>query len=214
MKTIQIVGLLTLFSLVGCASKKDTVENTNEVRTFKKDYVVINASSERLPMWIDKPSLGDKIKAVKKNRYFVNESTHVNKRLCLRSAEARATARVAQEIAQFMKNSYAEATQGSADEDVTEYMQEQLATESQAFVIGASVLKTYWEKRGYKESLGAQKDMSKYSCFALVKMSKERIEEAVKKSRKKLIDGIKDPEVKVKTNKALDHVAKKFSDLD
>jgi hypothetical protein len=211
---MKVVGLVTMLSIAGCASQKAPEAKKDEGRTFKKNYVLINASAKKLPTWIDKPSKGDKSKARKKNRYFVNESAHINKRLCVRSAEARATARIAQEIAQFMKNSYAEATQGGADEDVTEYMQEQLATESQAFIIGSSVLKTYWEKRGYKESLGAEEDMSKFSCFALVKMSKKSLEKAIKKSRAKLLGEIEDPEVKKKTDKALDHVASKFNDLD
>jgi hypothetical protein len=213
MKLLTTLAVMASLTLVGCASKK-VAEKKDEGRKFKKDYVLVDASAKELPNWIDKPSKGDKSKVRKKNRYFVNESAHSNKRLCERSAEARATARIAQEIAQFMKNSYAEATQGGADEDVTEYMQEQLATESQAFIIGASVLKTYWEKRGYKESLGAEEDMSKYTCFALVKMSKKSLEKAVKKSRAKLLGEIEDPEVKKKTDKALDHVAKKFNDLD
>lgn len=213
MKVMKLIGLVTLLSVVGCASKK-APEKKVEERTFVKDFVVVDASEKSVPDWIDSPSKGDKSKERKKHRYFVNESSHVNKRLCLRSAEARATARIAQEIAQFMKNSYGEATQGGADEDVTEYMQEQLATESQAFIIGASVLKTYWEKRRYKESLGAEEDMTKFNCFALVKMTKKSLEKAVKKSRAKLLGGIEDPEVKKKTDKALNDVAEKFNQLD
>ncbi len=212
MKFLKVTMLAATVALVGCASSKS--EQKSEERTFKKDYVLMDASQKKLPNWIQKPSKGDKSKARKKNRYFVNESAHTNKRLCMRSAEARATARIAQEIAQFMKNSYAEATQGGADEDVTEYMQEQLATESQAFIVGSSVLKTYWELRGYKEALGAEEDMKKYNCFALVKMSKKSLEKAVKKSRAKLLGEIEDPEVKKKTDKALDHVADKFNKLD
>ncbi len=210
--------MVILTALVSCgSSKKDVVKEVPppvEERIFKKDYILINASKKVLPEWIDSPAKGDKSKERKKHRYFVNESNHKNKRLCKRSAEARATARIAQEIAQFMKNTYAEAVQGGGDEDVTEYMQEQLATESQAFIIGSTVLRTYWEKRGYKESLGADEDMSKFNCFALVKMSKKNLEKAVKRSRAKLLNGIADPEVKTKTNKALDLVEKKFSDLD
>jgi hypothetical protein len=213
MKMLKIGMLLGALTLISCASSEKKESKESE-RSFTKDYVLMDASQKTLPDWIAKPSKGDKSKERKKNRYFVNESAHTNKRLCLRSAESRATARIAQEIAQFMKNSYAEATQGGADEDVSEYMQEQLATESQAFIIGASVLKTYWELRGYKEALGAEEDMKKYNCFALVKMSKKSLEKAIKKSRAKLLGEIEDPEVKKKTDKALDHVASKFNDLD
>lgn len=211
MKVLKVTMMMGALALVGCASNE---KKEDAGRSFTKDYVLMDASSKKLPSWIDKPSKGDKSKERKKNRYFVNESSHINKRLCIRSAEARATARIAQEIAQFMKNSYAEATQGGADEDVSEYMQEQLATESQAFIVGTSVLKTYWELRGYKESLGAEEDAKKFNCFALVKMNKKDLKKAVNRSRAKLLGEIEDPEVKVKTDKALDHVANKFNDLD
>ena len=216
MKILKLLTLVALLGLASCASKKtaEPAPVKTDERTFQKDYVLMGASSKKLPKWIEKPSKGDTSKARKKNRYFVNESAHTSKRLCMRSAEARATARIAQEIAQFMKNSYGEATQGGADEDVTEYMQEQLATESQAFIIGSSVQKTYWERRNYKESLGADEDMKKFTCFALVKMSKKSLEKAVKASRAKLLGAIEDPEVKTKTDAALDDVAKKFSDFD
>lgn len=213
MKTLTVMLLLSTLAFVGCGSKQ-VEEKKDEGRTFQKDYVLRDASQRELPDWIARPAKGDKSKERKKNRYFVNESSATNKRLCLRSAESRATARIAQEIAQFMKNSYSEATQGGADEDVSEYMQEQLATESQAFVIGASVLKTYWELRGYKESLGAEEDIKKYNCFALVKIDKKNLEKAVKRSRAKLLGEIEDPEVKQKTDKALEYVADKFNEVD
>lgn len=213
MKIMTVLMLLSSLAFVGCGSKQ-VEKKKDEGRTFKKDYVLRDASERELPDWIDRPSRADKSRERKKNRYFINESSATNKRLCLRSAESRATARIAQEIAQFMKNSYSEATQGGADEDVSEYMQEQLATESQAFVVGASVMKTYWELRGYKESLGAEEDMKKYNCFALVKISKKSLEKAVKRSRAKLLGEIEDPEVKQKTDEALEYVADKFNDLD
>lgn len=210
MKRLLLVTAIAL-SLVGCGSsaKKDEPKP----REFKKDFEVVDASLGLIPEWIEMPSKGDTSAEAKKNRYFVNESANVEKRLCVRSAEARATARIAQEIAQFMKNSYAEATQ-NGDDEVNEYMQEQLATETQAFVVGSSVIKTYWEKRSYKEALGASEDKVEFNCFALVKMSKKNLEKAVNSARRKLVEGIESPEVKKKTDKALSEVAAKFSDLD
>ncbi|EQC46600.1 hypothetical protein [Bacteriovorax sp. Seq25_V] len=208
----KLLLITTAFALVSCGSSEKKAEEPTP-RQFAKDYTLLDASSGLVPEWIENPTKGDKSSEIKKNRYFVNESSNVQKRLCVRSAEARATARIAQEIAQFMKNSYAEATQ-NGDDEVNEYMQEQLATEAQAFVVGSSVLKTYWEKRAYKEALGAEEDKTEYNCFALVKMSKKNLEKAVISARKKLVEGIESPEVKKKTDVALADVAAKFTELD
>lgn len=210
MKKFFLVSAIAL-TLVGCGSSEKKDEPV--AREFQKDFQVVDASLGIIPSWIEEPVKGDTSAEAKKNRYFVNESSNVEKRLCLRSAEARATARIAQEIAQFMKNSYAEATQ-NGDDEVNEYMQEQLATETQAFVVGSSVIKTYWEKRSYKEALGAQEDKVEFNCFALVKMSKKNLEKAVNSARAKLVEGLESPEVKKKTDKALADVAAKFTELD
>ncbi|MBT7609400.1 MAG: hypothetical protein HN576_06575 [Bacteriovoracaceae bacterium] len=212
----KIISLALLLGLASCGSTPEIEKEIekNPERELTKDYVLMNASNKSLPTWIKIPSQGDRAKQRVKNRYFVNEAAHKSKRLCIRSASARAAAKIAQEIAQFMKNTYSEASQGGGDEEVSEYMQEQLATESQAFIVGSSVLQTYWEKRSYQTKLGAEEDVKTYNCFALVKMSKTNLEKAVQKSRSKLLNGISNPEVKKKTNKALNMVEKKFSDLE
>ena len=93
-------------------------------------------------------------------------------------------------------------------------MEEQLAQESQAFIVGAQTHKTFWEKRKYKEELGATEDKIEYNCFALIKMPKKELEKAVKNSRKKLVENIRDPEVKQKAEKALANAESAFSDLE
>lgn len=204
----NVIAISALAVLVSCAS-------ATKERTFKKQYEVIDASDKAIPGWIDEPVKAEKVAKDKKNfRYFVNESSHVNKRLCEKSAEARATAHIAAEIAQFMKNSYAEATQGGADEDVTEYMQEQLANEAQGFLVGTAFVAKYWEHRAYKEELGADEDEKKFYCYAVVKMSKKDLEKAVERSKAKLLGQIEDPEVKKKTDSHLKDVSKAFSDLE
>ena len=140
--------LLSLVSFVGCGSKekKEVAKVVEPSVQTQPDFVIQEMSAKKYPKWIATPNKGDKGKFRKKNRYFVNSSEHASKRLCLKSAEARATAHISAEIAQFIKNTYAEATQGGGDEDVSEFMQEQLAQETQSFVVGSRVLKTFWEK--------------------------------------------------------------------
>lgn len=213
--TSSWVSILSIFTLVSCASAKKEAKpvQQNEGRVFQVDYVIQGASSREIPKWIEKPLKGDKLKQRKKHRYFVSESANKNKRLCLKSAEARATARIASEIAQFVKNTYGESTQGG-DADVTEYMEESLAQEAQSFIVGARVHKTYWEKRRYKEALGAEEDETKFTCFALIKMSKKLVKKAIDKSTAKLYGDIEDPEVKKSTRKILKDVGDAFNKLE
>jgi hypothetical protein len=93
-------------------------------------------------------------------------------------------------------------------------MEEQLAQESQSFIVGAKTHKTFWEKRKYKEELGAEEDKTEFNCYALVKMTKKDVEEAVKRSRKKLLENLEDPEVKKKAEKALAGAEQAFANLE
>lgn len=220
MKLMLGMSMILSLNLVGCSSVKksemteDQVAKREEVIEVEKpDYVILETNQPTRPAWILDPILGDDVGERKKHRYFVNESKNVNQRLCTRSAEARASSQIAREIAQFLKNSYTEATQNENDE-ATEHMEEQLAQESQAFIVGSQTHKTFWEKRRYKEELGATEDKTEYNCFALLKMPKKELEKAVKNSRKKLIENIRDPEVKQKAEKALASAESAFSDLE
>lgn len=200
--------------LVSCGSSEKKEEPKPTPRTFQKDYTLMDASAGLTPEWIEEPTKGDSAKEVKNYRYFVSEGQNKNKRLCVRSAEARASARIAAEIAQFIKNTYGESTQGGGDEEVTEYMEESLAQEAQSFIVGAQVHKSYWEKRRYQQSLGAAQDEVKYTCFALMKMSKKALAKAIKNSTAKLYQNIQDPEVKTKTQKVLKDASDAFNNLE
>lgn len=220
MKLVNGILMLSALSLVGCSSAKKAdmseekvAAGEEKIKTEAPDFVIMEASQPTRPAWILDPILGDEVKERKKSRYFINESKNVNQRLCVRSAEARATSQIAREIAQFMKNSYTEATQNDGDE-ATEHMEEQLAQEAQSFIVGAQTHKTFWEKRRYKEELGAEEDKTEFNCYALVKMTKKDVEKAVKSSRQKLLDGLKDPEVKQKAVKALAGAEQAFADLE
>ena len=217
LKFLSLIMLSSLVLFTGCGSsekeEKDPEPKEQESER-RRSYIVTDYSRKEIPNWIDLPHTGDKQSVRKNYRYFVAESENKNKRLCLRSSQARASATIAREIAQFMKNTYAEATQGGEDEDVTEYMQEQLAQEAQTFIVGAEAKDTYWEKRAYQKERGADSNRSTYVCYALIRMSKKNLSSAVKNSKAKLYTSIKEPEVKQKTKEALKFVEDKFNKLE
>lgn len=203
-KIILSAILASSFLLTSCSSKP-------KPRKAMRTYKVVDFSNAVKPEWIEDPSKGDTSKEQKTHRYFISESEHSNKRLCLKSAEARATSTVASEISQFIKNTYGESTSAD-DTEVSDYMTESLAQETQAFVVGAQVHKRYWELRSYEKELGSKKNYKKYSCQALIKMNKKALAKAIKNSTAQLYDAIKDPEVKENTKKILQDVAEKFNE--
>lgn len=200
-----VLVVVSSFILTSCASKP-------KPRKAQRTYKVVDFSNAVKPEWIEDPSKGDSEKELKKNRYFISESEHKNKRLCLKSSEARATSTVASEIAQFIKNTYGEST-NSGDDEVNEYMEESLAQEVQAFVVGAQVHKKYWELRAYTKDMGAKKDYKRYACHSLIKMNKIALAKAIKNSAAELYSAIKDPEAKENTKKILKDVAQKFNEV-
>jgi len=206
-----LLFILFLF-LNSCGSSQKKPEGDPiEEKTYK--LVETSTNTDKRPKWVfDPPSFNSK-KTRKKFRYFVSESEAPNRRLAEKSSRVRATAQIASEVAQFIKNSYAESVQGSADEDVSEYMQEQLASETQAFVVGAQTLETFWEKRRYLENMGAEENKTLFKAYTLVRINKKDVEKMVKAAKKRLIDRIPS-ETKSKTDKALKDVEKAFSDLD
>ena len=186
-------------------------------RRLQKDYTLIDASSEDFPEWIETPRSVDGEKERKDHRYFVSESQAKDKRLCLRSADTRASARIAREMIQFIKNTYAEATQNDndgVDEEVSTYMQEQLAQETQTFVVGVQTLKHYWEKRRYRTELGAPKEDIRFTCFAAVKIHKDDLKKATAHARDKFLKSLSAPEVKEKAEAATRQVEEAFNAVE
>ncbi len=208
----SVLFLLSLLMVLnfGCSS----VGKDGDKREFKKDYVVVDAQYERYPGWVNEPQAwADKkdSKDFKKYRYFVSTSEITkNKRLCMKSAEAQTSAKIAGEITQFIKNTYGQSVQGDADDEVEQYLEDTLAQEIQSFLVGARQHRTYWEKRNYKTELGAEDDKSGYVCSALLKMERKTIKKAISRAMKKLFSSTANPESKGKVKKALKDVESKF----
>lgn len=202
-------------TLVGCASKEK--EKKPEERKFTKVYKVVDAKTGLIPEWIEDPQEmnGEKASVRKKFKYFVSESERVkNKRLCIKSAKTRATAEIAAQIAQVIKNDYTEAMQSDANEEAEQYMNESLANEAMAFIAGVSTVRTYWEQRKYMMELGAEDDEILYTCHALIKINRSILNKAVKASVKKFLDnGVKDTESKKQAKEALKDVANKMDQM-
>lgn len=171
-KFTLLVASVSLLALASCSS-------------MKKDYTVLDASEKSPPKWIEKPESIDASKEAKKYRYFVDHNENPVQRLCEKGAKARADAKIAAEISQFITNTYAEATT-----ETETYSEEALAKEAKAYVVGSQLAASYWEKRSYEVDLGAAEDKKVYHCFADVRIDKTTLDKATTAAIRKFVVGV------------------------
>lgn len=212
MKLLLILS--TLLLVIACGSS----DKSQAPREFSHTFKVIDAKTEDMPEWINEPQewAEDNIKNSKEFRFFVYDTEPKNSRaIACKIAKANANANIAAEITQFIKQSLATSTNGdptAMDEKLDEFVETTLAQEVQGFIVGASVYRTYWEKRAYMKEMGADRDYKGFTCAALVKMSKDNIEKAIRRAQRKVED-VANPEVKQNVKQALKDVAEKFNEI-
>lgn len=217
MRKILIVTLvLTLFALLGCSSG----EKKKEERVFQKDYKLLDAQYGTIPSWMNDPegwAKSNDAKDANDFRYFVYDTEPKRRRdIACQLAKAKASGSIAQEITQFIKQSFGQSVQGDPtdnDSRLNEYVESTLAQEVQSFIVGAQVHRTYWEKRAYKVELGAEENTVGYTCAALIKMSKASVKRAISRAQKRLEGVAVDPETKENVKNALKDAGDKFNQL-
>lgn len=148
--------------------------------SFEPDYTVTDASHASRPDWIQPENVKESGSSSnrKEHRYYIDSAENINQRLCLKSAEARATQKVASEIAQEVVSRYEERAQ-SDNQTALEQVKEKLEQNIQVSLHGVRVQSSYWEKRAYKQELGAPKDYTSYKCDVVVKIKKAELIQAL-----------------------------------
>jgi len=174
--------LILMISMYGCSSRK-----------LEKDYKVVDASSEDIPEWVSNLDewIEDEEKDAKDHKYYIYTTEAKNSRAtACEIAKARSASNIAAEISTFIKQSLAQSKTGDPtlkNKKLAEYVQDDLAKEVQAFVVGAQNYKEYWEKKRFLKEKGAEKDWDGYTCTSLVKISKKLLKNAFDRSEKTLV---------------------------
>lgn len=224
-KVLVIVASMLL--IVSCSSekKKPTSEDRplEEVKHtgIKKEYEVRDASSDIRPAWIEDAEVWAKQneKDLDKFRFFSFETEpQVKRTAACDVAKANVNADIASEISNFISKTFAQSTEGNAAVDLNdpklaplrEYMSTNLAQKVQSMINGAAIVKTYWEQREYKQSLGAKNDFKAYTCAVLVRMNAETLKKAIENASKIIEQKVEDKEMKAKVEKAMDKVSEDF----
>ena len=226
MKKVLII-VASMLLIVSCSSekKKPTSEDRplEEVKHtgIKKEYEVRDASSDIRPAWIEDAEVWAKQneKDLDKFRFFSFETEpQVKRTAACDVAKANVNADIASEISNFISKTFAQSTEGNAAVDLNdpklaplrEYMSTNLAQKVQSMINGAAIVKTYWEQREYKQSLGAKNDFKAYTCAVLVRMNAETLKKAIENASKIIEQKVEDKEMKAKVEKAMDKVSEDF----
>lgn len=218
MKALSLVLVLTI-AAVGCSSKRKVSEVDNSA-TIKKDYDVRDASSNFRPGWIeDQEQWAEQEKKDENWRWFAFETEpKVNREIACNLAKANTRADIAGEITTFIQKKLASSQEGQAAIDANnprtqplrDFVSTTLAEKVQSLVHGASVTKTYWEKRDYQKEKGAKKNYVGFTCAVLVRMDKEQLKAAVEKAAEEVVQKADDPGTKENVKKALEDIDEDF----
>jgi len=222
---MKILFICMAISLVACSSKKtkEIVEVDNSA-TIKKDYEVRDASSNTRPGWIEQAEewAAQNNLNVTDSRYFSFETEpKVNREIACNLAKANARADIAGQITTFISKTLGSSDQGSATIDennpdiqgLRSYTENTLAEKIQAILVGASVEKTYWEKRQYQVKLGAKKDFTGFTCASLVGVKKEFLRKAIEQVQRDLEKKTDDPEAKASVKSAIEKANEEFAKI-
>ena len=205
--------------LFGCSS--GPVADKDRENTIERDYIVRDASSQIRPGWTaDAPTWAkEKLDGYAKYRFFSYETApKIDRHMACSFAKAQARADIAGEIATFISQTLGSSRAGAASidennpktEPLREYIEVTLAEKTQGLIHGATVLKTYWEKRQYQKAKGAKSDFVGYTCASLIRIEKTRLAKAVDEAALHVVKKASDPETKENVKKALKNVAKDF----
>jgi hypothetical protein len=223
----KILASLFLLSLVACSSTPKKVEVVErpleEVKhtDIKREYEVRDASSNFRPGWIEDAEVWAKQneKDIDKNRFFSFETEpKVTRSVACDIAKANARVDIASEITTFIEKTLGTTQEGNAAIDLNspklsplkEYMENTMAEKVQSIIHGASVVKTYWEQREYKKSLGAKEDFKAFTCAVLIRMEADRLIKSVDEAASFVAKKVEDPEAKETVKKALQNVSENF----
>jgi hypothetical protein len=224
-KILTSICIVSLAGLASCSSAKKQVTErpVEDVKhtEIKKEYEVRDASSNFRPGWIEDAEVWAKQneKDIEKNRYFSYESEpKVTRSVACDIAKANARTDIAGEITTYIEKTLGTTQEGNASVDLNnpklaplkEYMENTLAEKIQSMIHGAAVVKTYWEQREFKKSMGAKEDFKAYTCAVLLKMDGDRLKKSVEEAASFVVKKVDDPEAKENVKKALQNVSENF----
>lgn len=224
---LSLSSLVILTLMVGCSSEKKRPEvperPLEEVKhtSIKKEYEVRDANSDYRPGWIEDANVWAKQneKEAEKYRFFSFETEpKTNRSMACDIAKANVNADIASEITNFIDKTFAGTSEGNASIDLNnpslqplrEFMSTTLSQKVQSLIHGAAIVKTYWEQREYKKSLGAKEDFKAFTCAVLVRMEGERLKKSIDEAASFVVKKVDDPEAKQKVEKALKDVSENF----
>ncbi|MDR0367291.1 MAG: hypothetical protein LBH41_01815 [Rickettsiales bacterium] len=151
----------------------------------KKDYSIVDAKDTVYPKWVKAEGRPSDNAFV----YFVSAGEDVNKDLCRKSSEASAASTIAAEISQKITDSFVQTSKSDGDSAKAEKFGE-LRREIDRTLTGIQVADKFWEKRKFQTALGAEKDISVYRCWTLLKVSRAAYDRVLEEASKKLGESV------------------------
>ena len=216
MRNIGTLLTAAIFLLLSCSGADKHRADDKKNEHIKREYIVVDASSEYRPGWIEDAKLWAKKNGenTKEYRYFSFETDiKASKKVACDLAHANVKAAIASEISTSIErklNAFLEG-QSSVDpknpevQSLKEYVETSLKEQVQTHIHGAQVVGTYWEKRQYKKDLDAPRNFAAWTCANFARMSAMALEKAVKASNDLVLQQAESNTLKQDISQALEN---------
>lgn len=162
---------------------------------YAPDYIIIDASQEDKPEWVENLKKYEKSKNAntEEYKYFVSNAESINKLLCEQSAIANTNRSISAEISNEIISTFTSNTEAEETNDllITDSKKQELTSMVRNKLSGVELEESYWEKRKYSYELGADKEKLVYVCYQLAKVKKDRHDKIVNEMLNKQLLEIK-----------------------
>ena len=132
---------------------------------------------------VERPAWIENVEAISKDdkeyKYFVGDFENINKTLCQKGAEARASEKAVSDIKQKIRSRFVDDV-ANVNNEVDQQTGAALEKNLNSKLGGIETVASYWEQKNYKVDLGADADSKIYSCYAVVRVKKSTLDNFAK----------------------------------
>ena len=161
-------------------------DKVSSQKLAREDFIILNRSQEKRPLWISHPQKFGKLKTDNSGRLFFSFETtpKIKKEMACNIARAYAREDLSRFIIRFF-------TEGEEDRAWNEFLVTQGHEFLRDFLKSSRLMRTYWEQRRYRNDYDDNESIS-YTCALLISIREVEFKKAILELQNRVIKHLND----------------------